>query len=34
LAVGYVIHYYKLENTVIKWYFIYNDHCKRHEHMK
>lgn len=28
LAIGYVIHYYKLENTVIKWYFIYNDHWK------
>ena len=29
LAVGYVFHYFKLENTVIKWYFIYNDHWKK-----
>jgi len=25
LSVFYVIHYFKLENTVIRWYFIYND---------
>lgn len=31
LAVGYVFHYFKLENTVIRWYFIYNDHWKRNE---
>ncbi len=26
LAVFYIFHYFKLENTVIRWYFIYNDH--------
>lgn len=25
LSVFYVFHYFRLENTVIKWYFIYND---------
>jgi predicted RND superfamily exporter protein len=28
LAVAYVFHYFKLENTVIKWYFIYNEQKK------
>lgn len=31
LTVFYVFHYFKLENTVIKWYFIYNDHMNRME---
>lgn len=26
LAVFYIFHYFKLENTVIKWYYIYNAH--------
>jgi len=26
LTVFYVFHYFHLENTVTKWYFIYNDH--------
>lgn len=25
LSVFYIFHYFKLENTVIRWYFIYND---------
>lgn len=25
LTLFYVFHYFKLENTVIEWYFIYND---------
>ncbi len=25
LTVFYVLHYYRLENTVIEWYFIYNE---------
>ena len=25
LTFFYVLHYYKIENTVIQWYFIYND---------
>ena len=25
LSIFYVFHYFKLENTVIKWYFIYNE---------
>ena len=25
LALFYIFHYYRLENTVIEWYFIYND---------
>ncbi len=29
LTVFYVFHYFKLENTVIKWYFIYNEN--RHQ---
>ncbi len=28
LTVFYVFHYFKLENTVIKWYFIYNEKAK------
>jgi hypothetical protein len=28
LTVFYVFHYFKLENTVIKWYFIYNEKSK------
>ena len=26
LTIFYVFHYFKLENTVIEWYFIYNNH--------
>lgn len=26
LSIFYIFHYFKLENTVIKWYFIYNSH--------
>ena len=25
LSIFYVFHYFKLENTVIRWYYIYND---------
>jgi hypothetical protein len=25
LTLFYIFHYYKLENTVIEWYFIYNE---------
>ena len=28
LTVFYIFHYYRLENTVIEWYFIYNDRIK------
>ena len=27
LSAFYVFHYFKLENTVIEWYFIYNEHA-------
>jgi hypothetical protein len=29
LTVFYIFHYYKLENTVIEWYFLYNDNIKK-----
>jgi uncharacterized membrane protein len=29
LTLFYVFHYYRLENTVIEWYFIYNDRIKK-----
>lgn len=29
LTLFYVFHYYRLENTVIEWYFIYNDRIKQ-----
>jgi hypothetical protein len=29
LTVFYVFHYFKLENTVIAWYFIYNDKSQK-----
>ena len=29
LTVFYIFHYYKLENTVIEWYFIYNERLTR-----
>jgi hypothetical protein len=25
LTIFYIFHYYRLENTVIEWYFVYND---------
>jgi len=28
LSVFYVFHYFKLENTVIDWYYVYNDKAK------
>jgi len=28
LTIFYILHYYKLENTVIKWYFIYRERIK------
>jgi hypothetical protein len=28
LTIFYVFHYFKLENTVIKWYFIFNDKAR------
>jgi hypothetical protein len=28
LTIFYIFHYYKLENTVIEWYFIYDDKMK------
>ncbi len=28
LAVFYIFHYFKLENTVIEWYYIYNEMAK------
>ncbi len=31
LSVFYIFHYFKLENTVIKWYFIYNEKGRREE---
>ena len=31
LTLFYVFHYFKLENTVIRWYFIYNDRVKDQE---
>lgn len=27
MEVAYVFHYYKLENTVQKWYLLYNEIC-------
>jgi hypothetical protein len=32
LTIFYVFHYFKLENTVIKWYFIYNEKLLRMLH--
>ena len=29
LTFFYVLHYYRLENTVIRWYFIYGDRVKK-----
>jgi uncharacterized membrane protein len=29
LTLFYVFHYYRLENTVIAWYFVYNDRIKQ-----
>jgi len=29
LTLFYVFHYFKLENTVIEWYFIYNKHVRK-----
>ena len=29
MTVLYIFHYFKLENTVIKWYFIYNKNVKK-----
>lgn len=29
LTVFYIFHYYKLENTVLKWYFLYNENVKK-----
>jgi len=26
LTLFYVFHYFKLENTVMEWYFVYNEH--------
>ena len=31
LTVFYILHYYRLENTVIEWYFIYNERVKSNE---
>ncbi len=28
LTVCYILHYFKLENTVIRWYFLYNQALK------
>ena len=32
LTFFYILHYYKLENTVIQWYWIYDEHMKRNPH--
>ena len=32
LTVFYVIHYFKLENTVTRWYFLYNDALKNNNY--
>ena len=32
LTFFYILHYYKLENTVIQWYWVYNEHIKRSRH--
>lgn len=29
LTLFYILHYYKLENTVIQWYWVYDEHIKR-----
>ncbi len=31
LTLCYVFHYFKLENTVIEWYFIYNEHILKNK---
>lgn len=31
LTLFYVFHYFKLENTVMEWYFIYNEHHFKQE---
>ena len=28
LTLFYILHYYKLENTVMEWYFLYNDRIR------
>ena len=32
LTLFYILHYYKLENTVIQWYWVYVEHMKRNSH--
>jgi hypothetical protein len=32
LTLFYILHYYKLENTVIQWYWVYDEHIKRNPH--
>lgn len=29
LTLFYILHYYRLENSVIRWYFRYNDHFQK-----
>jgi len=29
LTLFYVFHYFKLENTVIEWYFVYHEHTAK-----
>lgn len=31
LSIFYLFHYYKLENSVIEWYFVYNEKMKGKE---
>lgn len=29
LTLFYILHYYRLENSVLRWYFVYNDHIRK-----
>lgn len=31
LTIFYILHYYKLENTVIEWYYIYTERVQKGE---
>ena len=33
LTIFYIFHYYKLENTVIEWYFIYDEKMKEKDNL-
>jgi hypothetical protein len=34
LTVFYIFHYFRLENTLIKWYFYYNEKAEKDDYVK